>query len=115
MEIRVLNNERGIYATFDGEKYTIISSYYGVVAFSTSIRRNGDYWENKVLNSKNDTEIDFIICDWCGYWDLKSIITRGVKKMESQFVTKKVVINYEVMPGTGNSLPYNWEMKIEKR
>ena len=86
MEIRKISNERGIYAIYDGEKYLIYSEFYGMVAKSTRIERDN---ENDIVN------IDFIMCDWSGYWNLATIIKRGVKKLECQWVYKKVNINIE--------------------
>lgn len=86
MEIRKISNERGIYAIYDGEKYLIYSEFYGMVAKSTRIERDN---ENDIVN------IDFIMCDWSGYWNLATIIKRGVKKLECQWIYKTVNINIE--------------------
>lgn len=87
MEIKTLSKERGITAIYNGEQYLIHSSFYGFVAKSTKIDRSQDtHDENgKVL-------IDFDMCDWMGYWDLATIIKKGVKKMERQFINKQVYI-----------------------
>jgi hypothetical protein len=86
MEIRKISNERGIYAIYDGQKYLIYSEFYGMVAKSTKIERD---------NEKDIVNIDFIMCDWSGYWDLAQIIKRGVAKLERQWVYKKVNINIQ--------------------
>lgn len=86
MEIRKISNERGIYAIYDGQKYLIYSEFYGMVAKSTKIERD---------NEKDIVNIDFIMCDWSGYWDLAQIIKRGVAKLERQWVYRKVNINIQ--------------------
>lgn len=86
MEIRKISNERGIYAIYDGQKYLIYSEFYGMVAKSTKIERD---------NEKDIVNIDFIMCDWSGYWDLAQIIKRGVSKLERQWIYKKVNINIQ--------------------
>lgn len=102
MRLKVINNTRGIYLLYDGSKYVIYSEFYGVVAESTKIERIDN--EDKVI-------IDFDICEWYGYWALKPIITRGVKKEETMYLTKDVVINYNTIKGTENSL--NKYLKFE--
>ena len=94
MRLKCINNTRGIYFLYDGDKYVIYSEFYGVVAESTAINREE---ENKVI-------IDFNICEWYGYWALKPIITRGIKKEETMYVDKEVIINYNTIKGTENSL-----------
>lgn len=86
MIIRTLSEKRGIIALYDGDKYIIYSTYYGVVAESTNINRayNSDHTEFSV-------SIDFDVCEWFGYWSLYNIIRRGVKKMERQFLPDKEV------------------------
>lgn len=88
MRIEVLNNTRGILSIYDGDKYVIYSQYYGVVAESTKIER-----------SDESVTIDFDICEWFGYWALKPIITRGIKKQETLYIDKKVTINYTEQKG----------------
>ena len=84
MELRVLNKDRGIYAIYQGNEkgYIIWSSFYGVVAISSSIERSDDYKKVK---------IKFDICDWSGYWSLKDIINRGIRKMEKLFIENEIV------------------------
>lgn len=94
MRLKCISNKRGIYFLYDGTKYVIYSEYYGVVAESTSINREE---ENKVV-------IDFDICDWNGYWALKPIITKGIKAEETLYIEKDVVINYNTIEKTDNSL-----------
>lgn len=88
MRIEVLNNTRGILSIYNGDKYVIYSQYYGVVAESTKIER-----------SDESVTIDFNICEWYGYWALKPIITRGIKKQETLYIDKKVTINYHEQKG----------------
>ena len=101
MRLKCINNTRGIYFLYDGDKYVIYSEFYGVVAESTAINREE---ENKVI-------IDFNICEWYGYWALKPIITRGIKKEETMYIDKEVIINYNTIKGTENSL--NKYLKFE--
>ena len=84
MTINLLSKERGIYSIYDGTKYLIFSECYGLVAKSTKIIRDN---ENDVVTITLD------MCDWYGYWDLKRIITRGIKKLENQWIEKKVNID----------------------
>lgn len=95
MEIKVLSSQRGIISIYDGAKYVIYSEVYGVVAESTNIKRTDE-----------QVTIDFDICYWLGYWDLKSIITRGIKKLEQRFLKKDVKINYKT--------DYNHQMSLNK-
>ena len=105
MELRTLSEKRGIYSIFKGDEYIIYSSYYGVVAHSTKIERTEDYQE---------VTIDMDICQWYGYWDLKSIISRGINKLEKQFkADKKVIIKYNTVNETDNSLSNIYALKIE--
>ena len=88
MRIDTLSEKRGILSIYNGDRYIIYSTYYGVVAESTRIERN----DNKVI-------IDFNICEWFGYWSLKPIITRGIKKAETIYIDKEVTINYTEQKG----------------
>lgn len=93
MELVELSHKRGIYSFYNGSIYMIYSQYYGLVAFSDKIER-----EESTVN------IDFLICNWYGYWDLKSIITRGINKIENRYINKTVKITYNSLPKTDNSL-----------
>ena len=95
MVIRTLSEKRGIRMLYDGSKYIIWSDCYGVVAESTSIKRT------RADGCFNDGEVDieFDICEWYGYWDLQSIITRGIAKYENQIIPKAVVIKYHKVEG----------------
>lgn len=84
MELSQLSNKRGIYSLYDGDQYIIYSTFYGVVAYSTKIDRKEINNENEIR--KYDTTIELDICRWYGYWDLKSIITRGIKRLENRYV-----------------------------
>ena len=97
MRLKCINNTRGIYFIYDGTKYVIYSEFYGVVAQSTSIKRIDGEEKDRVI-------IDFDICEWYGYWALKPIITRGIKKEETMYIDKDVTINYNTVKGTENSL-----------
>lgn len=94
MRLKCISNKRGIYLLYDGDKYVIYSEFYGVVAESTNINREE---ENKVI-------IDFNICQWYGYWDLKTIITKGIKAEETMYIQKDVIINYNTIEKTDNKL-----------
>lgn len=104
MKLKCINNTRGIYFLYDGNKYVIYSEFYGVVAESTRIERQEEGENRKVT-------IDFDICEWYGYWALKPIITRGIKKEETMYIDKDVTINYNTVKGTENSL--NKYLKFE--
>ena len=95
MRLKCISNKRGIYLLYDGNKYVIHSEYYGVVAESTKIER---------LEKENKVIIDFDICEWYGYWALKPIITKGIKDEESMYIERQVIINYNTITGTENSL-----------
>lgn len=91
MELRILSKEREIYSIFQGygkNAYIIFSSFYGVVAVGDA---QGDEEYSKV-------NINFKICKWWGYWSLRDIINRGVKKLERQWCKdKEVNISYKVV------------------
>ena len=100
MRIDILSNKRRILSLYDGSKYIIYSQFYGVVAESTRIDRkeidDGKYYQK--------VEIDFDICEWHGYWDLKTIITKGIKKLEDTFIKNDVTINYNTIYGQQEGL-----------
>ena len=102
MEIRTLSEKRGILSFYNGDRYIIYSTFYGVVAESTEIIRDEE---------TDDVIINFDICDWCGYWDLKSIISRGINKAEKQFINKNVKINYNIL--RDQQMHLNRNIKIE--
>ena len=113
MELQVLSEKRGIYSIFNGRYgknsgYIIYSAFYGVVAKST-----------KFIEDKETKELTiyFDICQWYGYWDLKSIVTKGIKKLENQFIDRKVNIVYNTIKNTDNSLNniYRLDIKLVKR
>lgn len=110
MIIKTLSPKRGITALYDGNKYIIWSECYGIVAESTEIKRT------RADGCFNDEEvqIDFDICEWFGYWDLQSIITRGIAKMENEFVPKAVIIRYHKVEGEQYSLKRHLKMETEK-
>lgn len=110
MEISMLSQKRGIMSIYDGKKYIIYSTYYGVVAKSTSIERVDD--ENY---REKECKIVFDICDWIGYWSLKDIINRGIRKLERQFLPdKKVEIEYNTREGEQMYLKERLVMDTEK-
>ena len=90
MVIRTLSEKRGIRMLYDGSKYIIWSDYYGVVAESTKIERKGGLAE-----PEKEVEIWFDICEWYGYWDLQSIISRGITKYETSIIPKTVIQHYQ--------------------
>ena len=105
MQIEILSNKRGILSLYDGSKYIIYSQFYGVVAESTSIKRNNN-------KEKAEITINFDICQWYGYWDLKTIITKGINKFEKQYIDKVVNINYNTIIGTDNHLIKNLKFEL---
>lgn len=107
MIIKTLSQKRGITALYDGSKYIIWSECYGIVAESTEIKRfDGEL--------RSEVEIHFDICEWYGYWDLQSIITRGIIKMETEYVPKSVIIHYHKVEGEQYSLKRHLKMETEK-
>ena len=111
MNIDILSQKRGILSLYDGKKYIIFSQFYGIVAESSKIERLYDE-EN---HHEKAVKITFKICDWCGYWDLKSIISRGVKKLENQYITKNVEIEYKTTGSQGMNYLKKWlVVKTEK-
>lgn len=94
MEIKTLSKERGIIALYDGVRYIIYSTTYGVVAESSKIERMGEG-----IGVEKAVHILFEVCDWYGYWDLKSIMARGIKRVETQFVEKQVDIAFDIKQG----------------
>lgn len=111
MEIRVLSPKRGIIALYNGEKYIIYSTYYGVVAESTKIDRHYD----EATSREHSVTIEFDVCEWFGYWSLYDIIRRGVKKMERQFINdKEVCIILNQVRGEQNHLHRRLVMTTEE-
>lgn len=109
MELKCLSEERGIFAIFQGYKkgYIIWSSYYGVVAIAENLEASENY--DKVI-------INFDICSWNGYWSLRDIISRGVRKMERRWKPdKKVIINYKVVEGFSMTNIADIKIDIEKK
>lgn len=84
MTIKQISKERGINAIYDGNRYLIHSDYYGFVAKSTDIIRD---------NENNTVHIIIDMCDWSGYWSLSDIIKRGIRKLENQWIYKKVTFD----------------------
>lgn len=89
MDIMTISKQRGITALHVGDKYIIHSDIYGVVAESSEIERSEDYMK---------VNIKFDICKWVGDWDLRSIISRGIKKNERKHIKdRKVNIEYSTI------------------
>lgn len=110
MVIRTLNKERGIISLYDGDKYIIYSTYYGVVAESSKIDRHYDdnFTEKQV-------GITFDICEWFGYWSLSNVIKRGITKQERQFISdKKVTITFNQVKGEQSHLKRQLVMHTER-
>lgn len=110
MIIRTLSQKRGVIALYDGKKFIIWSECYGVVAESTSIKRG----RSDGCFNDGDVEIDFDICEWFGYWDLQSIITRGITKFENEYVPKAVIIRYHKVKDEQMYLHRSLKMETEK-
>lgn len=110
MNIDILSQKRGILSFYDGKKYIIFSQCMGVVAESSKIERTDDEDHHEKA-----VKITFKICDWCGYWDLKSIISRGIKKLENQYIKKDVKIEYKTTGPMGMNHLKKWlEVKTKK-
>lgn len=110
METILINKNRGLTALYDGDKYIIHSSYYGVVAESNKIERHYD--EN---NCERSVHICFDICEWFGYWSLTDAITRGIKRLERRYIAdKQVDIGFLKQEGEQNHLKRHLRMTTEK-
>lgn len=95
MEIITLSQKRGILAIYDGDKYIIYSTCYGVVAESKPIERVY-YDNNNIIHHYDKIDIEFDICKWYGYWSLKDVITRGIKKVEREWNNEATIVYHEV-------------------
>lgn len=110
METILINKNRGLTALYDGDKYIIHSSYYGVVAESNKIERHYD--EN---NCERSVHICFDICEWFGYWSLTDAIIRGIKRLERRYIAdKQVDIGFLKQEGEQNHLKRHLRMTTEK-
>lgn len=96
MEIRTLSQQRGILALYDGDHYIIYSTHYGVVAESKPIKRFEYDKKTGEMTRFDDIDIEFDICKWYGYWSLKDIITRGIKKIEREWKHEANIIYHEI-------------------
>lgn len=110
MEIILINKTRGLTALYDGDKYIIHSSYYGVVAESNKIER---HYDNKSV--EHSVHICFDICEWFGYWSLSKAISRGIKKLERKYIEDKVVsISFNIQNGEQNHLKRHLKITTER-
>lgn len=110
MEISTINKVRGLTALYDGHKYIIHSSYYGVVAESNKIERH--YNDN---DRECSVHICFDICEWFGYWSLSDAISRGIKKLERRYIDdKRVDIGFRIQEGEESYLKRHLKMTTEK-
>lgn len=113
MEIRLLSPNHGITALYDGDKYIIYSSYYGVVAESKPIKRyEYDKKTGETMHFDHIT-IEFDICVWHGCWSLKNIITRGIKKIEQEW-HNTATITYNEIKGEHEHLHRHLRMTTEQ-
>lgn len=112
MEIRLLSKDRGITALYDGDKYIIHSSYYGVVAESKPIERFTTNEVGEFVHLDN-FEIEFDICEWFGYWSLKDVITRGIKKIEREW-KNEATITFNTIEGEQEHLHRRLVVTTEK-
>lgn len=113
MEIRLLSDKRGITALYDGDKYIIHSSCYGVVAESKPIVRHEYDKKTGELVHYDNVNIEFDICEWFGYWSLKDVITRGIKKIEREW-KNTANITYNEIKGEQEHLRRHLVMTTEK-
>ena len=109
MNIKVLSSKRGITLLQSGETIVIHSSFYGVVAEGT---RTSEHYNN-------DCSIRSIynlnVCNWCGYWDLNSIIKREVKKWElNSWNVNECIINLTIIKDEEMALRQNVRLNLEK-
>lgn len=112
MEIITLSQTRGILALYDGNKYVIYSTHYGVVAESKPIVRYIND-ENSDDERLRDIKIEFDICKWYGYWSLKGVITRGIKKIERAWDNEATIVYHEV-EGAESHLKKRLVMSLEE-
>lgn len=113
MEIRLLSPKRGITALYDGNRYIIHSSFYGVVAESKPIKRYEYDKKTGGMVHLDDITIEFDICEWFGYWSLKDIITRGIKKIEQEW-EHTATITYNEIKGEQGYLHRHLKMTTEQ-
>lgn len=113
MEIRLLSPQRGITALYDGDKYIIHSSFYGVVAESKPIKRYEYDKKTGELLHYDNVEIEFDICEWFGYWSLKDVITRGIKKIEREWKNEATIV-YNTIEGEQEHLRRHLKITTEK-
>lgn len=113
MEIRLLSPKRGITALYDGDKYIIHSSCYGVVAESKPIKRYEYDKKTGELTHFDHIKIEFDICEWFGYWDLRGIITRGVTKIEREW-KNTATITYTTIKDEQDHLRRHLKMTTER-
>lgn len=109
MNIKVLSNERGITLLHGSNgQIAIHSSCYGLVAEGNRVtEHNKDYSYCKAVYTLN-------ICDWCGYWDLKAIIKRGITKWEkNDWNMDDCEINFNVVKGEEMNLHKTVDIVIE--
>lgn len=110
MEIVLINKNRGLTSLYDGDKYIIYSSAYGVVAESNNIER---YYDDNYRD--NSVHICFDICEWNGYWSLSDAIRRGVTKLERRYIEDKLVdITFRKQQGEQDHLNRHLKMTTEK-
>lgn len=110
MDITLISKERGITALYDGDRYIIHSSCYGVVAESDKIERDYD-----ADNYERSVHICFDICEWFGYWSLERVITQGIKKLERMYnKDKQVDISFNVQKGEQGYLKRRLRMTTER-
>lgn len=108
MEIILFNKNRGLTSLYDGKRYIIHSSCYGVVAVSEPIDRH--YPDGK----EPSVDIHFRICEWFGYWSLADAICRGVRRLERRFEpNKQVNITFEQQAGQQDYLRLRLCMTLE--
>lgn len=111
MEIIKLSEKRGITALYDGDRYIIHSSYYGVVAVSKAIKRYK--MKDGVQHVMDHVKIDFDICKWYGYWSLKDVISRGIKKIEREW-HNTCDITYTEVEGAESHLRMRLKFDLEE-
>ena len=100
MQILDFSRERGIHAIFNGygkQAYVFHSSFYGFVGYADILDEVGS----------ESITVDVFLCQasklW--YWSLKSIVLRGIRKYERQFIDKDIKFNIHWLDSFSGETP----------
>lgn len=100
MQILDFSRERGIHAIFNGygkQAYVFHSSFYGFVGYADILDEVGS----------ESITVDVFLCQasklW--YWSLQSIVLRGIRKYERQFIEKDIKFNIHWLDSFSGETP----------